>query len=320
MQLKLSSDELLKLGQVDAISYILLRQKSLGLPISPTSPTTTVKWGWSDQIEIFGVFKGKDATFVPCHTSPVTLFGRSLNRRLDDLILSYVIWGTEGSSLYRQLLLPAASVVIALMSITALTPQAVVVIVLEVVDVEVELVVTLAITALTPQAALSAVTHHWSRVVGRNQPTCPTYTGGGSRKQTRTGSILSQDEEKWWSYVLWAFLIYVAIYLVLKFRCFCMQCIWLYHIGSARGFALQTINSLMYSSRFNFWHRMQAFRSPRHESLGQQQRGWFGEIQRDLENARPLHEVVFRSLPFFNCNRILYLTFPVDCLCLSLSL
>ena len=96
----------------------------------------------------------------------------------------------------RQLLLPAASVVIALMSITALTPQAVVVIVLEVVDVEVELVVTLAITALTPQTALSAVTHHWSRVVGRNQPTCPTYTGGGSRKQTRTGSILSQDEEK----------------------------------------------------------------------------------------------------------------------------
>ena len=81
--------------------------------------------------------------------------------------------------MYRQLLLPAASVVIALMSITALTPQAVVVIVLEVVDVEVELVVTLAITALTPQTALSAVTHHWSRVVGRNQPTCPTYTGGG---------------------------------------------------------------------------------------------------------------------------------------------
>ena len=98
--------------------------------------------------------------------------------------------------MYRQLLLPAASVVIALMSITALTPQAVVVIVLEVVDVEVELVVTLAITALTPQTALSAVTHHWSRVVGRNQPTCPTYTGGGSRKQTRTGSILSQDEQK----------------------------------------------------------------------------------------------------------------------------
>ena len=98
--------------------------------------------------------------------------------------------------MYRQLLLPAASVVIALMSITALTPQAVVVIVLEVVDVEVELVVTLAITALTPQTALSAVTHHWSRVVERNQPTCPTYTGGGSRKQTRTGSILSQDEEK----------------------------------------------------------------------------------------------------------------------------
>ena len=104
--------------------------------------------------------------------------------------------GRDGSSLYRQLLLPAASVVIALMSITALTPQAVVVIVLEVVDVEVELVVTLAITALTPQTALSAVTHHWSRVVGRNQPTCPTYTGGGSRKQTRTGSILSQDEQK----------------------------------------------------------------------------------------------------------------------------
>ena len=106
--------------------------------------------------------------------------------------------------MYRQLLLPAASVVIALMSITALTPQAVVVVVVvvevvvlvEVVDVEVELVVTLAITALTPQTALSAVTHHWSRVVGRNQPSCPTYTGGGSRKQTRTGSILSQDKEK----------------------------------------------------------------------------------------------------------------------------
>ena len=97
--------------------------------------------------------------------------------------------------MYHQLLLPAVSVVIAL-PITALTPQAVVVIVLEVVDVEVELVVTLAITALTPHPALSAVTHHWSRVVGRNQPTCPTYTGGGSRKQTRTGSILSQDEEK----------------------------------------------------------------------------------------------------------------------------
>ena len=46
---------------------------------------------------------------------------------------------------------------------------------------------------------------------------------------------------------------------------------------------MQTINSLMYSSRFNFWHRMQAFRSPRHESLGQQQRGRFGEIQGDLE-------------------------------------
>ena len=105
--------------------------------------------------------------------------------------------GRDGSSLYCQLLLPAASVVIALMSITALTPKAVVVVVVvEVVDVEVELVVTLAITALTPQTALSAVTHHWSRVVGRNQPTCPTYTGGGSRKQTRTGSILSQDEEK----------------------------------------------------------------------------------------------------------------------------
>ena len=139
--------------------------------------------------------KGKMPLLSPA-ILPVTMFGRSLNRRLDDLILSYVIWGTEGSSLYRQLLLPAASVVIALMSITALTPQAVVVIVLEVVDVEVELVVTLAITALTPQTALSAVTHHWSRVVGRNQPTCPTYTGGGSRKQTRTGSILSQDEEK----------------------------------------------------------------------------------------------------------------------------
>ena len=105
--------------------------------------------------------------------------------------------------MYRQLLLPAVSVVIAL-PITALTPQAVVlvlvvvvvVVVVEVVDVEVKLVVTLAITALTPQTALSAVTHHWSRVVGRNQPTCPTYTGGGSRKQTRTGSILSQDEEK----------------------------------------------------------------------------------------------------------------------------
>ena len=106
--------------------------------------------------------------------------------------------------MYHQLLLPAVSVVIAL-PITALTPQAVVlvlvvvvvvVVVVEVVDVEVELVVTLAITALTPQTALSAVTHHWSRVVGRNQPTCPTYTGGGSRKQTRTGSILSQDDEK----------------------------------------------------------------------------------------------------------------------------
>ena len=103
--------------------------------------------------------------------------------------------------MYRQLLLPAVSVVIAL-PITALTPQAVVVVVemvdvvVEVVVVEVELVVTLAITALTPQTALSAVTHHWSRVVERNQPTCPTYTGGGSRKQTRTGSILSQDEEK----------------------------------------------------------------------------------------------------------------------------
>ena len=104
--------------------------------------------------------------------------------------------GRDGSSLYRQLLLPAVSVFIVIaLPITALTPQAVVVVV-EVVDVEVELVVTLAITALTPHPALSAVTHHWSRVVGRNQPTCPTYTGGGSRKQTRTGSILSQDEEK----------------------------------------------------------------------------------------------------------------------------
>ena len=72
---------------------------------------------------------------------------------------------------------------------SSLTPQAVVVVV--VVVAVVELVVTLAITALTPQTALSAVTHHWSRVVERNQPTCPTYTGGGSRKQTRTGSILS---------------------------------------------------------------------------------------------------------------------------------
>ena len=157
MQLKLSSDELLKLEQVDAISYILLRQKSLGLPISPT---TTAKWGRSYQIDIFWVLRGKDATFVPCHTSPVTMFGRSMNRRIGDLILPD--GGRERSSLYHQLLLPAVSVVIAL-----------------------------PITALTPQTALSAVTHHWSRVVERNQPTCPTYTGGGSRKQTRTGSMLS---------------------------------------------------------------------------------------------------------------------------------
>ena len=107
-----------------------------------------------------------------------------MNRRIGDLILPD--GGRERSSLYHQLLLPAVSVVIAL-PITALTPQAVVVVVVAVV----ELVVTLAITALTPQTALSAVTHHWSRVVERNQPTCPTYTGGGSRKQTRTGSILS---------------------------------------------------------------------------------------------------------------------------------
>ena len=42
-----------------------------------------------DQIKLkfLKVLKGKDASFVPCHTSPVTLFGRSLNRRLDNLVI-----------------------------------------------------------------------------------------------------------------------------------------------------------------------------------------------------------------------------------------
>ena len=191
MQLKLSSDELLKLEQVDAISYILLRQKSLGLPISPAYKS----YNYSQMRTIISNWHFLSPQRKRCHFCPLPYFPchyvwkeyESQDRRPDS-----AWWGKREVKFVPPA--AAASCLSCHSSAynSSLTPQAVVVVVVAVV----ELVVTLAITALTPQAALSAVTHHWSRVVERNQPTCPTYTGGGSRKQTRTGSILSQDEEK----------------------------------------------------------------------------------------------------------------------------
>ena len=197
MQLKLSSDELLKLEQVDAISYILLRQKSLGLPISPAYKS----YNYSQMRTIISNWHFLSPQREICHFCPLPYFpfqhvwkeSKSQARRPDP-----AWWGKGGVKCVPPA--AAASCLSCHSSAynSSLTPQAVVVVVVAVV----ELVVTLAITALTPQAALSAVTHHWSRVVERNQPTCPTYTGGGSRKQTRTGSILSQDDEKRWSQVM----------------------------------------------------------------------------------------------------------------------